>query len=220
MAPRSSIQFVDAALKTSTGPFKLAYTDPNQKWLIRKDLLALLRNFPTFSPSMDTYTHNDGTTVNLLNASGDLRVSGTSSVPSVPLTIWVHERYPQVGPIVLVKLDSSSCSVKRDHPFVDRAGLALPPYLNTWSHPRSNLSDLVRHLKKLFGRDHPLVETPPSGAVGFTHPSLASRMEAIDRISGMAYYDVVALRSGADQEVEDLLRLQEEMRVRSGRILV
>ncbi|XP_030549211.1 protein ELC-like [Rhodamnia argentea] len=208
MAPQSSIQFIEAALWCK-GPFELSYTDPDQKWDIRKDMLSLLQDFPNLRPSMDTYIHNDGTIANLLNAYGTIHVSNSS--PQVPLTIWLHENYPYAAPIVFVGLPGvvPSPAIHRDHPFVDPSGLTATPYIQTWQFPRCNLKDLVHNVAKLFSLDHPFSCSPMSSPS--THPSDASKKEALDRLAGMLHYDTMALRSEADEEIEELLALQREM---------
>ncbi|OWM74516.1 hypothetical protein CDL15_Pgr005095 [Punica granatum] len=83
MAPvvASPIKFIEAALSNGAGsPFGLSYSDPNQRWLIRKDLLSLLQEFPSFAPSIDTFFHNDGTSTKLLVARACLRVSSLSNL--------------------------------------------------------------------------------------------------------------------------------------------
>ncbi|KAI6684250.1 hypothetical protein NL676_030163 [Syzygium grande] len=208
MASQSSIQFIEAALRC-TGPFELSYTDPNQKWHIRKDMLSLLQDFPNLSPSMNTYNHNDGTIVNLLNAYGTIHVS--SSSPQVPLTIWLHENYPYTAPIVIVGLPDvgPSPTIHHNHPFVDPSGFTASPYIQTWQFPRCNLKDLVHNLVKIFSCDHPFSDSPTSSP--FTHPSIASKKEALDRLAGMLHYDMTALRSKTDEEIEELLALQQEI---------
>ncbi|KAL3749708.1 hypothetical protein ACJRO7_010777 [Eucalyptus globulus] len=207
MAPQSPIQFIEAAL-WCTGPFELSYTDPDQKWLIRKDMVSLLQDFPNLSPSMDTYIHDDGTIANLLNAHGTVHIS--SSSPQVPLTIWLHENYPYVAPIVFVGLTgmAPSPTIHHDHPFVDPSGLTTSPYIRTWQFPRCNLKELVHNLVKIFSRDHPFSYSATSSP--FTHSSVVSK-EALDRLEGMLHYDTMALRSETDKEVEKLLALQQEM---------
>ncbi|XP_030456630.1 protein ELC-like [Syzygium oleosum] len=208
MARQPPIQFIEAAL-WCTGPFELSYTDPDQKWHIRRDMLSLLQDFPNLSPSMKTYIHNDGTIVNLLNAYGTIHVS--SSSPQVPLTIWLHENYPYTAPIVFVGQPgiAPSSTIHGEHPFVDPSGLTVSPYIRTWQFPRCNLKDLVHNLVKIFSRDHPFSCSPTSSP--FTHPSMVSKKEALDRLAGMLHYSTVALRSETDEEIKELLALQEEM---------
>ncbi|KAA8550809.1 hypothetical protein F0562_002493 [Nyssa sinensis] len=204
MASPSSIQLIDAAL-SCTGPFALSYTDPDQKWLIRGHLISLLQDFPSLNPSIDTFIHNDGTTVNLLKANGDLHVSQSSI--AVPLTIWLHENYPHMAPLVYVS-SKSIYPIRRDHPFVDPSGATASPYLQTWLYPRCNLSVLVHNLAKLFSHNHPLCFSPAST---FAHPSLVSKMEAMDRLACYLHHDMVALRAKTEEEVEGLSVVQAEL---------
>ncbi|XP_057460552.1 protein ELC-like [Actinidia eriantha] len=203
MASQSSVQFIDAALFCSS-PFALSYTNPDQKWLIRGHLLSLLQYFPSLNPLMDTFVHNDGTTVNILKATGDLHVS--RSTPKVHLTIWLHQNYPHIAPIVFVS-HTSTCPIHRDHPFVDPdSGATTSPYLLSWLYPRSNLLDLVQNLVNLFSHNHPFAYN--SAFSSLSHPS---KREALDRLSCMLHYDMVALRAETEEEIEGLSALQVEM---------
>ncbi|XP_065864332.1 protein ELC [Euphorbia lathyris] len=212
MALSSSILFIDTAL-SCTSPYALSYPQPKQKWLIRKHLLSLIQDHPTLSPSTDKFTHNDGTTVNLLYTSGDLRVS--THTPPIPLTIWLHENYPYMPPLVFVSPNSTS-PIHKDHPFVDLSGSTSVPYLQTWTFPRCNLTKLVHNLVRIFRHDHPLIIPNSSSPADsdFTHPSLVSKMEAIDRLAGMLHYDILALKAKIGEEVEELTELKGELRKR------
>ncbi|KAJ6708968.1 TUMOR SUSCEPTIBILITY GENE 101 PROTEIN-RELATED [Salix koriyanagi] len=120
-----------------------------------------------------------GTTVNLLQATGHLHVA--NHTPSIPLTIWIHENYPLMPPMVYV-LSYSTSSIHQDHPFVHSSGATSSPYLQTWEFPRCNLTELVHNL-----------------------------MEALDRLSGMLHYDTIVLLAQTGDEMEDLYNLQPEM---------
>lgn len=200
----SSIQFIDTALSCAT-PFALSYTDPDQKWIIRQHLISLLQDFPSLEPSINTFFHNDGNKANLLNATGDLRVSTFS--PSITLTVWVRESYPHMGPVVYVSSNSAH-PIQGDHPFVDSSGATTSPYLQTWLYPRSNLLDLVHNLIKLFSHNHPFHYSTTSS---LTHPLLPSKREAMDRLTCTLHYDIVALRAKTTDEIEDLSAIQAKM---------
>ncbi|KAF5738878.1 protein ELC [Tripterygium wilfordii] len=203
MASNFSTQFVDSALHGNTS-FELSYTDPNQKWIIRNHILSLIQNYPSLSPSMDSFIHNNGSTVNLLKAEGKLSVS-----PPIPLTIWVHVSYPAMAPMVFV-MGSFDSPIHRDHPFVDSSsGATFVPYLQTWQYPRSNLVELVKNLVNLFSIDHPLVYSPTNST--FSHPSMVSKREALDRLAGMVHYDLVFMEAKTEEEIEELSNLQGEM---------
>ncbi|KAJ4968429.1 hypothetical protein NE237_015130 [Protea cynaroides] len=206
MASPVSSQFVNAAL-SHNNPSALSYTDPDQKWIIRDHLLSLLQEFPCFKPVTDTFIHDDGTTVNLLNASGSLKVSRAPQ--PVLLTIWLHENYPFSAPIVLLSLNPCN-PVLPHHPFVDPSGTITSPYLQTWQYPHSNLSELLHNLALLLGHHYPF---SPSGSTFSTraHPSLMSKREAIDRLVAALHYDMVALQSEVEEEIEGLSVLQAEL---------
>ncbi|KAL9435989.1 hypothetical protein AB3S75_022117 [Citrus x aurantiifolia] len=210
MAPSSSIQFIDTALWCTT-PFRLSYADPNQKWLIRKQLLSLLQNYPSFNLSNDTFTHNDGTAVNLFKVSGCFHVS--QSTPPIHFTLWLHENYPSMAPMAFIVSSNSMYPIRQNHPFVSPCGTITTPYLQTWSYPGYNLNDLVHNLVQIFSHDHPLIYY--STEFSFTRTSLVSKREALDRFSGMLHYDMGALQSRTEEETEALLTIQVELKNRA-----
>ncbi|XP_050236022.1 protein ELC-like [Mercurialis annua] len=210
----SSTQFIDTALSSTTSPYALSYPSPKQKWIIRKHLISLINNYPTFRPSTDKFTHNDGTVVNILNAAGNLTVSVAGCekyTPPVPLTIWVNENYPYTPPIVYVSPNNSISPVHRNHPFVDPfSGFTSTPYLQSWVFPRCNLTELVHNLVKIFSHDHPFFS---SGNISCS-PGVCgnvSKMEALDRLSGMIHYDLITLNSKFEYEFERLSSLKMEL---------
>ncbi|XP_010274292.1 PREDICTED: protein ELC-like [Nelumbo nucifera] len=207
MAPQPSIRFVDAAL-SRTSPCVLSYRNTDQKWLIRQHLLSLLQEFPTLSPSTDTFVHDDGTTVYLLNVSGSLLV--THATPTVPLTIWLHQDYPNAPPIVFLSPTPTN-PILPHHPFVDPSGVTTSPYLQTWHYTHSNLSDLTHNLVCLFAHQHPFISPSRSFIRRFTNPSLVSKVEAIDRLFGALHCDMVDLNSKAVQEIQELSKVQAQL---------
>ncbi|XP_010527328.1 PREDICTED: protein ELC-like [Tarenaya hassleriana] len=209
MASPSPTRFIEKAL-LAAGPFALSYTDPDQKWLIRKHLISFLQDFPNFELSTDTFNHNDGTAVHLFHLQGSLRIRNSIlQLTPVELTIWVHENYPLTPPLVFV--NPNSAPIRTNHPFVDASGFTNSTYIETWEHPRCNLLDLVRNLSKVFANDHPFVHTDsiPSRS------SSASRTEALDRLATNLHYDILAITEEAEEDIENLWKLQTEMRKRS-----
>ncbi|KAJ4828609.1 hypothetical protein Tsubulata_004968, partial [Turnera subulata] len=154
-----------------------------------------------FTPSTDTFTHNDGTIVTLLNAGGDLHVC-CSYDPPIPLTIWVHENYPYVPPMVFVSSSNPTHPIDADHPFVDPSGVTTCPYLQAWEFPGCNLTELVQNLVELFSQDHPLAYSPPAPT---------SKMEDLELLSGMLHYDMGVFLSETEDEAEELSGLQVEL---------
>ncbi|PIN12842.1 Vacuolar sorting protein/ubiquitin receptor VPS23 [Handroanthus impetiginosus] len=210
----STIKFIDDALFCAT-PFALSYTDPDQKWIIRQHLNSLFRDFASLEPSIGIFTHNDGSEVKLLNANGELTVS--RQAPPVPLTIWVHEFYPQMAPIVYVNLENCMYPVYENHPFVDYSGAIISSYLSNWNLTKCNLSDLVHNLIKLFSHNHPFYYT---GSSNFTHQSIVSKMEAMDRLVCMIYYDMAANSAKTQEEIQNLWGIQGELEKRKEDIRV
>ncbi|KAK1412588.1 hypothetical protein QVD17_33963 [Tagetes erecta] len=208
MASSSQVEIIDEAMFCNT-EFALAYFDPDQKWLIRKHLLSLLSEFSSLYPTIDTYIHRDGTMVNLLKVEGYLYIS--HSLPSVHINIWIHEHYPHVAPMVQVKMDLTN-PIRSHHPFVDPSGLTTSSYLHTWCPFGYDLLGLAHNLVKIFSLDHPfyVVNVPPS----MSHPSHVSKMEGMDRLWWMLHYHLITLRENTNNEVENLVALQGEMKAR------
>lgn len=212
----SSTRFIDAALSSGTCTFSLSYTDPDQKWLIRNHLSSLLQDYPSFAVYTDTFFHNDGNVVDLLKASGYLHlpyVAPSTSAPPVHLTIWIHENYPYMPPMVFISPDQN---LHHNHPFVDSScGKIFSPYLQTWLYPGCNLCDLIRNIVQIFSHDHPLVFSHGEYSSTFTHPTIVSKREGIDRLLGMIHYDMTALQTKNQAEIEELSKLQVELKGRN-----
>nr|XP_043638376.1 protein ELC-like [Erigeron canadensis] len=208
MASPCHVDFIDNAMFCDT-MFALAYTDSDQKWLIREHLLSILREFPSLHPTIDTFIHNDGSTVKLLKVEGNLHIS--HSLPLTHINIWIHEHYPHVAPIVQVSLDPSN-PIRPNHPFVDVSGVTTSSYLHTWSPFGYNLVGLAYNLVRLFSLDHPfsLVSTDRN----MCHLSYMSKMECMDRLWWMLHYDIITLSENTNNKIEKLTTLQGEMKMR------
>lgn len=213
MASSSSLsprKFIEKALLAS-GPFALSYTDPDQKWVIRKHLTSFLQDFPNFDLSTDTFNHNNGTAVQLFRLDGSLRTPQQST--AIQLTIWVQENYPLTPPLVFVIPPDSTVPVRTNHPFVNSSGLTNSNYIETWEYPPCNLLDFVRNLRRVLANDHPFVQT--DSVPSPTKTRSVSRPEALDRLVTSLHYDVLAIMTSSEEEIESLWRLQKEMKQRS-----
>ncbi|XP_008803463.1 protein ELC-like [Phoenix dactylifera] len=209
MAPSSSIGLIDAAL-SNAGPDSLSYVHSNLKWLIRKNLISLLEDFPTLSPSTGTFTHDDGTAVNLLNAHGFLPTS--PSMQPILLTIWLHQCYPFKPPIVYV-IPTQNAKILHDHPFVDSSGATTSPYLKSWQYPRSNLSDLAHDLVKIFHLCPPYTSSLATSAC--TDPSLSFKIEAIGKLFMRIDSDKLRFRAQVEKDIEHLSNIQAALHDRA-----
>lgn len=205
----SQVKFIEKAL-LSTGSFALSYTDPDQKWLIRKHLTSFLQDYPHFELSTDTFNHNNGAKVQLFCLEGSLRIrNSTTQLPTVQLTIWIHENYPLTPPLLFI--NPNSIPIRTNHPFVSSSGFTNSRYIETWEHPRSNLLDSIRNLKKVLANDHPFVHTDSIP----TRNQSVSRTEALDRLATSLHYDVLTIMERSEEETENLWKLQSEVKQRS-----
>ncbi|ESQ52560.1 hypothetical protein EUTSA_v10016907mg [Eutrema salsugineum] len=205
----SPIKFIEKAL-LATGQFALSYTDPDQKWLIRKHLISFLQDFPNFELSTDTFNHNNGTTVQLFRLEGSLRTRSTT----VQLTIWVHENYPLTPPMVFVS-SNSMAPIRTNHPFVNSSGLTNSNYIETWEYPRCNLLDFIRNLRRVLANDNPFVHNGSDSDSIPTQIRSVSRPEALDRLATSLHYDALAIMARSEEEIENLWKLQSEVKKRS-----
>ncbi|KAJ0046778.1 hypothetical protein Pint_05664 [Pistacia integerrima] len=232
--PQQIQQFLSSVL-SQRGPSALPYAE-DTKWLIRQHLLALISTYPSLDPKTATFTHNDGRSVNLLQAEGTIPMPFQGVTYNIPVIIWLMESYPP------------------------------PSALRNWVYPSSNLVDLVRELSAYFSREPPLysqrrpaVSNPNpnpssnsnpiasnygSSAGTRPHPAPArpyppspygSRVQhppppqtddptevykrnAVNKLVEMAHGDIVGMRKAREAEMEGLFSTQAFLRRREGEI--
>lgn len=221
-AATGTVVLVDAALAP--------YEHPDLRWLVRKHVLAVLQDFPTLSPSVDTYTSDSGASAVLLNARGLLTVS--PALPPVLLTLWLPLEYPYLPPLVYVFPAAPPASLARDHPFVDhRTGRVRQtlPYLEDWAVPRSSVAGLVRSLVGALRMCHPLTSrfgsvvhaTATARATTTTTPTPEEeeqeRMHAalLDELVSRLGRDAAAFRGHVDEDIHALSSSQGNLRARA-----
>ncbi|KAK1356208.1 Steadiness box [Heracleum sosnowskyi] len=146
-------QFLSSVL-SQRGPSSLPYSE-DCKWLIRQHLVSLADSYPSLQPKTATFTHNDGRTVNLLQAEGTVPMMFQNITYNIPIVIWLMESYPRHSPIVFVN-PTRDMIIKRPHPFVNPSGMVSIPYLQNWIYPSSNLLELCGNLSHYFGSNPPL----------------------------------------------------------------
>uniref|UniRef100_A0A0C9S179 TSA: Wollemia nobilis Ref_Wollemi_Transcript_26238_1798 transcribed RNA sequence n=1 Tax=Wollemia nobilis TaxID=56998 RepID=A0A0C9S179_9CONI len=149
----SSVQFLNNVL-SQRGPSALPYEE-DVKWLIRQHLVSVIQEFPSLQAKTAVFSHNDGRTVNLLQAEGTVPMYYQEVMYNIPVIIWLLESYPRQAPCVYVT-PTRDMIIKRGHPHVNASGMVSIHYLQAWVFPSSNLVDLVRNLSLLFGQDPPL----------------------------------------------------------------
>ncbi|KAL5568433.1 hypothetical protein UlMin_025008 [Ulmus minor] len=151
--PYLTQQFLSSIL-SQRGPSALPYSE-DTKWLIRQHLVSLTDAYPSLEPKTTTFTHNDGRSVNLLQADGTIPMSFQGVTYNIPIVMWLMESYHRHPPCVYVN-PTRDMIIKRPHAHVNPSGMVSVPYLQNWVYPSSNLVDLVRNLIMEFGRDPPL----------------------------------------------------------------
>ncbi|GLJ46641.1 hypothetical protein SUGI_0982780 [Cryptomeria japonica] len=149
----SSVQFLNNVL-SQRGPSALPY-DEDVKWLIRQHLVSVIQEFPSLQAKTAMFSHNDGRTMNLLQAEGTVPMYYQDVMYNIPVIIWLLESYPRQPPCVYVT-PTRDMIIKSGHPHVNASGMVSIHYLQAWVFPSSNLVDLVRNLSLLFGQDPPL----------------------------------------------------------------
>ncbi|KAG8390835.1 hypothetical protein BUALT_Bualt01G0124800 [Buddleja alternifolia] len=153
MAQQYTQQFLNSVL-SQRGPTALPYAE-DMKWHIRQHLLYLIETYPSLQPKTAVFTHNDGRTVNLLQADGTVPMSFQGVTYNIPVIIWLMESYPRHAPLVFVN-PTRDMIIKRPHNFVSPNGVVSIPYIHSWVFPASNLVELARNLSHFFARDPPL----------------------------------------------------------------
>eukprot|EP00250_Pteridium_aquilinum_P016712 c23249_g1_i2 orf=157-1386(+) len=150
----TSSQYLTLLLSQRGGRDELPYHE-HLRTLIHNHLLALIQDFPMLLVKPAPFFHDNGSTVQLLQADGTIPMSFKGSTYNIPVTIWLDEAYPISSPHVFVS-PTRNMVIKRHHKHVDGSGMVALPYLDKWAFPESNLVGLVRSLSAMFGLDPPL----------------------------------------------------------------
>ncbi|MBA0627305.1 hypothetical protein Godav_004831, partial [Gossypium davidsonii] len=244
--PQQIQQFLSSVL-SQRGPSALPYSE-DTKWLIRQQLVSLISNYPSLEPKTATFTHNDGRSVNLLQADGTIPMPFQGVTYNIPIIIWLMESYPRYAPAVYVN-PTRDMIIKRPHPHVSPSGLVSIPYLHNWIYPSSNLVDLVLHLSSAFSRDPPLYSQrrpnpnprvaataaaagyPPSPYGRVQHPQHSQarptstddaaevyKRNAMNKLVEMVHGDIIGMRKAREVEMEGMFSAQAVLRRREEEI--
>ncbi|KAJ6428197.1 hypothetical protein OIU84_023586 [Salix udensis] len=142
-------QFLSSVL-SQRGPSALPYTE-DTKWLIRQHLLSLTSTFPSLEPKTATFTHNDGRTVNLLQADGTVPMTFESVTYNIPN--WI---YPSSNLVDLAR--ELSLIFGRDPPLFSQRPRPSP---NPVYHPnQSSLTNSSTSGSVGSGYPRPMVRPP------------------------------------------------------------
>ncbi|RCW19128.1 LOW QUALITY PROTEIN: hypothetical protein GLYMA_12G025000v4 [Glycine max] len=130
-------QFLNSVL-SQRGPSAVPYSEDTE-WFIPPRGAHHCLPFPRAQTA--SFTHNDGRSVNLLQADGTIPMTFQGVTYNVPVVIWLAESYPRLPPCVYVN-PTRDMIIKRPHPHVNPSGLVSVPYLLNWTYPSSNLSSI------------------------------------------------------------------------------
>ncbi|XP_043938791.1 ubiquitin-conjugating enzyme E2 variant 3-like [Protopterus annectens] len=123
-----------------------------------EELMKVHKMYPSFKPSMDTYTFSDGSQKDLLNLIGTIPVNYQGQIFNIPVRFWILDSYPFAPPICFLKPTSSM--VIREGKHVDAQGRIYLHYLHSWKHPMSTIIGLIGDMIKIFETEPPLFSKP------------------------------------------------------------
>lgn len=134
---------------------------------------------------------------------GTLPVVYQGATYNIPVELLLTVNHPHHPPLAYVR-PTSTMVIAPQHRHVDVDGKVYLPYLSEWTHPRSNLSDLLRDMASVFGVATPVLSrtTPP------IQPTDEPRREALLR--QLAARTTARLREISDAAAAELARLTAE----------
>ncbi|XVE68443.1 hypothetical protein DITRI_Ditri09bG0069200 [Diplodiscus trichospermus] len=204
--PQQIQQFLSSVL-SQRGPSALPYTE-DTKWLIRQHLLTLISHYPSLEPKTATFTHNDGRSVNLLQADGTIPMPFQGVTYNIPIIIWLMESYPRHPPVVYVN-PTRDMIIKRPHPCVTPSGYGQPP-------PRL-ASTAAGYPPSPYGRVQ--LPQPPQHSTSQTEDAAeVYQRNAVNKLVEMVHGDIIGMRKAREVEMEGLFSAQAVLRRREEEI--
>ncbi|PPS04719.1 hypothetical protein GOBAR_AA15944 [Gossypium barbadense] len=237
--PQQIQQFLSSVL-SQRGPSALPYSE-DTKWLIRQQLLSLISNYPSLEPKTATFTHNDGRSVNLLQAEGTIPMPFQGVTYNIPIIIWLMESYPRYAPAVYVN-PTRDMIIKRPHPHVSPSGLVSIPYLHNWIYPPSPNPSINSSMTSTYGQHPPppgprvaataaAAGYPPSPYGRVQHPQHSQarptstddaaevyKRNAMNKLVEMVHGDIIGMRKAREVEMEGMFSAQAVLRRREEEI--
>ncbi|XP_072128433.1 ubiquitin-conjugating enzyme E2 variant 3 [Mobula birostris] len=141
------MEFNEEILKSQLGKYKF-------RDLTIKELKHMHQKFPDLKSSLDTYTFTDGSQKDLLNIIGTIPIRYQGSSYNIPIRIWILDSYPFGPPLCFLR--PTSKMVIRVGKHVDMQGRIYLPYLQHWSHPKTNIIGLLNEMIAKFEEVTPL----------------------------------------------------------------
>ncbi|XP_078405136.1 ubiquitin-conjugating enzyme E2 variant 3 isoform X1 [Cetorhinus maximus] len=183
------MEFNENTLKKQLGKYKF-------RDLTIEELKNVHKKFPELKLSMDTYTFSDGSQKDLLSLIGTIPIRYQGSSYNIPIQIWILDSHPFGPPLCFLRPTSSM--VIREGKHVDVQGRIYLPYLQHWSHPKTDVIGLLNEMITKFEEAPPLYTKPSTDEVslaelnayvagissGLSDASLQPKTEAGDRHFG------------------------------------
>ncbi|XP_025948587.1 ubiquitin-conjugating enzyme E2 variant 3 isoform X1 [Dromaius novaehollandiae] len=144
----------EEALRKQLGKYKF-------RDLTIEELKNVIKTYPNFVFSMNTYTFKDGSQKDLLNCSGTVPVKYGNSY-NIPICLWIMDSHPFAPPICFLKPTVNMGISVGKH--VDAHGRIYLPYLQSWSHPKSTVTGLIEEMIAKFEEELPLYSLSSSDA--------------------------------------------------------
>ncbi|XP_078076646.1 ubiquitin-conjugating enzyme E2 variant 3 [Mustelus asterias] len=143
----------EKALKKQLGKYKF-------RDLTIEELKIVHQKFPDLKFSMDTYTFSDGSQKDLLSLIGTIPIGYQGYSYNIPVQIWILDSHPFGPPMCFLRPTSNM--VIREGKHVDAQGRIYLPYLQHWSHPKTDVTGLLNEMMAKFEEAPPLYSKPSS----------------------------------------------------------
>ncbi|XP_067902222.1 ubiquitin-conjugating enzyme E2 variant 3 [Heterodontus francisci] len=183
------MEFNEAALKKQLGKYKF-------RDLTIEELKNVHKKFPELKSSLDTYTFSDGSQKDLLNLIGTIPIRYQGSSYNIPIRMWILDSHPFGPPLCFLRPTSNM--VIREGKHVDVQGRIYLPYLQHWSHPKTDVVGLLNEMMTKFEEMPPLYSKPSADGLslaqlntyisdissGVSDVSLQPKTQAGDQHSG------------------------------------
>ncbi|GCB79938.1 hypothetical protein scyTo_0016068, partial [Scyliorhinus torazame] len=139
------------ALKRQLGKYKF-------RDLTIEELKNVHHKFPELKLSMDTYTFSDGSQKDLLSLIGTIPIRYQGHSYNIPIQIWILDSHPFGPPLCFLRPTSNM--IIREGKHVDAQGRLYLPYLQHWSHPKTDVTGLLNEMMAEFEKTPPLYTKP------------------------------------------------------------
>lgn len=110
--------------------------------------------YQNFTYSMDTYTFKDGSFKHLLNCKGTVPTKYEGHLYNIPVRLWILDSHPFAPPLCFL-MPTVNMGI-RVGKHIDAEGRIYLPYLQNWSHPKSNIIGLIHEMIAKFNEELPM----------------------------------------------------------------